>query len=164
MDKLLSLEPGMLIWTFITFATLLWILKKIAWKPLLSALEGREHRIASDLDKAEEARKEAERLLAEHRVLLENSERDARKLIDEAKTTAETLKQGIVDSAHEQSRQMIAQARTEIQREKDTAITQLREEVADLAVRAAGKILGEELDAGRHKKMVDDFISNLPNN
>lgn len=164
MDKLLSLEPGMLIWTFITFATLLWILKKIAWKPLLSALEGREHRIASDLDKAEEARKEAERLLAEHRVLLENSERDARKLIDEAKATAETLKQGIVDSAHEQSRQMIAQARTEIQREKDTAITQLREEVADLAVRAAGKILGEELDAGRHKKMVDDFISNLPNN
>ncbi len=164
MDKLLSLEPGMLIWTFITFATLLWILKKIAWKPLLSALEGREHRIASDLDKAEDARKEAERLLAEHRVLLENSERDARKLIDEAKATAETLKQGIVDSAHEQSRQMIAQARTEIQREKDTAITQLREEVADLAVRAAGKILGEELDAGRHKKMVDDFISNLPNN
>jgi F-type H+-transporting ATPase subunit b len=164
MDKLLSLEPGMLIWTFITFALLLWILKKIVWKPLLNALEGREHRIASDLDRAEDARKDAERILAEHRSLMENSEREARKLIDEAKATAEALKQGIVDGANEQARQMIAQARTEIQREKDTAITQLRSEVADLAVRAAGKILGEELDTARHKKMVDDFIGNLPSN
>ncbi len=164
MDKLLALEPGMLIWTFITFALLLWILKKIAWKPLLSALEGREHHIASDLEKAEHARKEAERLLAEHRQLIEHAERDARKLIEETKQMAETLKQGIVDSANEQSRQMITQARSEIQREKDTAIVQLREEVADLAIRAAGKILGEELDVNKHKKMVDDFIANLPNN
>ncbi|HOJ04199.1 MAG TPA: F0F1 ATP synthase subunit B [Bacteroidota bacterium] len=164
MDKLLTLEPGMLIWTFITFALLLWVLKLVAWKPLLSALEGREQRIASDLEKADEARREGERLLAEHRKLLENSEREARRIIDEAKHTAETMKQGIVDSANEQARQMTAQARAEIQREKDTALLQLREEVADLAVRAAGKILGEELDANRHRAMVDEFINTLPRN
>lgn len=164
MDQLLTLEPGMLIWTFITFALLLWLLKKFAWKPLLGALESRENKIREDLQKAEDARGDAERLLAEHRKLLQNSEADARKIIDDAKSTAEMLKQGIVDTAHEQARQMTAQAKAEIQREKDTALSQLREEVADLAIRAAGKILGEELDADKHRRLVNDFIGNLPKN
>jgi F-type H+-transporting ATPase subunit b len=164
MDNLLSLEPGMLIWTFITFALLLWILKKFAWKPLLGALEGREQRITNNLQQAEDARVSAERLLAEHRALVENSEREARKIVDEAKAAAETLKQTIVDNANEQARQMLDIARTEIQREKSAALTQLREEVADLAVKAAGKILGEELNVDRHRKMVDDFITGLPRN
>ena len=93
-----------------------------------------------------------------------NSEGEARKIIEEAKETAEQMKQGIVDSAHEHARQMTEQARAEIQREKDTALSQLRSEVADLAIRAAGKILGEELDEARHRKMVDEFIGNLPKN
>lgn len=164
MDQLLTLEPGMLIWTLLTFTVLLWVLKKIAWKPLLQALESREGTIREDLQKAETARIEAEQRLAEHRKLLERSEIEARKIIDEAKSTAESMKQGIVESANEQARQMTAQARAEIQREKDTALSQLREEVADLAVRAAGKILGQELDTDKHRKLVDDFISNLPNN
>jgi F-type H+-transporting ATPase subunit b len=164
MDNLLTLEPGMLIWTIVTFALLLWILKKLAWKPLLTALENRENKIREDLQKAENARVEAETLLREHKHLLERSETEARKIIDEAKSTAESLKQGIVDSANEQARQMAAQAKAEIQREKNTALSQLREEVADLAVRAAGKILGEELDAEKHRKLVNDFISNIPKN
>lgn len=164
MDKLLTLEPGMLIWTFITFALLLWLLKKFAWKPLLGALESRENKIREDLQKAEDARTGAEQLLAEHRKLLLNSEVEARKILDEAKGTAEMIKQGIVDSAHEQARQLTAQAKAEIQREKDTALSELREEVADLAIRAAGKILGEELDATRHRKLVDEFIGKLPKN
>ncbi|MFA6234522.1 MAG: F0F1 ATP synthase subunit B [Bacteroidota bacterium] len=164
MDKLLALEPGMLIWTFITFSLLLWILKKFAWKPLLGALENRETKIREDILRAEEARSGAERLLEEHRKLLQNSELDARKIIEEAKSTAETVKQGIVESAHEQARLMTAQAKSEIQREKDTALLQLRKEVADLAIRAAGKILGEELDADKHRKLVDDFIGSLPKN
>lgn len=164
MDKLLALEPGMLIWTFITFSLLLWILKKFAWKPLLGALESRETKIREDIQRAEDARADAERLLAEHRKLLQNSEMDARKILEEAKSTAEAIKQGIVDSAHEQARMMTAQAKAEIQREKDTALSQLREEVADLAIRAAGKILGEELDANKHRKLVDEFIAHLPKN
>lgn len=164
MDKLLNLEPGMLIWTFITFALLLWLLKKFAWKPLLGALESRENKIREDLQKAEDARTGAEQLLAEHRKLLLNSEVEARKILDEAKSTAEMIKQGIVDSAHEQARQLTAQAKAEIQREKDTALSELREEVADLAIRAAGKILGEELDAAKHRKLVDEFIGKLPKN
>lgn len=164
MDNLLALEPGMLIWTLLTFALLLFILKKLAWKPLLTALENRENTIRDDLQKAEAARTDAEQLLTEHKLLIENSEVEARKIVDDARNAAETMKQSIIESANEQAREMTAQAKAEIQREKATALSQLREEVADLAVRAAGKILGEELDAGKHQKMVNDYISNLPKN
>jgi F-type H+-transporting ATPase subunit b len=126
MDQLLAIEPGMLIWTFITFALLLWLLKKFAWKPLLGMLEKREEKIREDLQRAEDARADSERLLAEHRKLLQNSELETRRLLEEAKNAAETVKQGIVDSAHEQARQMTAQAKAEIQREKQTALLQLR--------------------------------------
>ncbi len=164
MDQLLAIEPGMLIWTFITFGLLLWLLKKFAWKPMLGMLEKRETKIREDLQRAEDARADGERLLTEHRKLLKNSELEARKILDEAKSSAESMRQSIVESANEQARQMTAQAKAEIQREKDTALLQLREEVADLAIRAAGKILGTELDADKHRKLVDDFIGNLPRN
>ena len=164
MDKLLSLEPGMLIWTWLTFGLLLLILKKIAWKPLLDALSNREETIKGDLQKAEDARVEAEKLLAEHKTMLDNSELAARKVLEEAKTAAETMKQSIVDQANEQSRQMLEQAKAEIQREKETALSQLRLEVAELAIGAASKLLDEELTGERQKKIVNDFISEFPKN
>ena len=164
MDTLLTIEPGMLIWTFIVFAILLWVLKKLAWKPLLGALETREKAIKDDLDRAEQARMGAERLLAEHKMLQDNAENEARKIVESARQTAETLKDDIVEKANEQARQMTAQARAEIQREKETALAQLRDEVADLAIQAASKILDETLDEEKHRKLVNSFISDLPNN
>lgn len=164
MDQLLSLEPGMLIWTFLTFGLLLFLLKKIGWKPLLGALENREESIRGDLQKAEDARGEAERLLAEHRALLQHSEAEARGIIEQARGAAEAMKQSIVDTAHEQARQMTEQAKAEIQREKETALSQLRSEVADLAVQAAGKLLDEDLDDERHRKLVERYIAEFPRN
>ena len=164
MENLLSLEPGMLIWTFITFGLLLFILKKVGWKPLLDALENREEGIRSDLQKAEDARSESERLLAEHRKLLQNSEVEARHIIEDARASAESMKQSIVDTANEQARQMTEQAKAEIQREKETALSQLRSEVADLAIYAAAKLLDEELNEERHRKLVDGFIAEFPRN
>ncbi len=164
MDTLLTLEPGMLIWTFITFGLLLFVLKKVGWKPLLDALEKREERIHSDIKRAEHAREEAERLLTEHGKLMNDAELEARRLIDEARKTAEKLKAEIVASANEQAAQMTAQAKTEIQREKETALSQLRGEVADLAIMAAGRILQESMDDDRNRRIVDSFISGLPKN
>lgn len=164
MDTLLTIEPGMLIWTFVVFFLLLWVLKKFAWKPLLSALEGREQSIRADLERAENARVEAERLLAEHKKMLDRADAESRAIIEEARKTAEALKHDIVEKASEQARQMTNQAKAEIQREKETALSQLRNEVADLAIQAASKILRESLDDEKHRKLVSTFISELPKN
>ena len=164
MDKLLTLEPGMIIWTFITFGLLLFILKKFAWKPLLSMLEQREEGIRSTMQRTEHAREEAEKLLTEHKKLLQASELDARRIIDEARQTAEKLRTEILAHAEEQSRQLTLQAKSEIQREKETALTQLRTEIADLAILAATRILRTNLDEEKNRALVDSFITELPKN
>lgn len=164
MDTLLNLNPGLIIWTFVTFFIVLFILKKVAWKPLLTMLESREESIKSDLQRAEHAREESERLLAEHKKSLQNLEAEARRIIGEANATAEQLKAEIVEKAHAIARNLSEQARAEIQREKETALSQLREEVATLAIQAASKILDESLNDERHRKIVDAFISTLPRN
>src|SRR5512143_913456 len=129
MDKLLSLEPGMLIWTLITFGLLLFILKKFAWKPLVDGLEKREERIRSDLHRAEHAKEESEKILAEHKRLMTTAELDARRIIEEARTSAGRVRDDVLAAANEQARQLSAQAKAEIQREKETALTQLRGEI-----------------------------------
>ena len=164
MENLLTLEPGLIIWTFLTFGALLWILKRFAWKPLLNSLEKREERIHSDLQRSEHAREESEKLLAENRKAMTHAEVEARKIIDEARKMAEKVKSDIVASAEEQARQMLAQAKADLQREKITVFAELRNEVADLAIQAAGIILQERLDDERHRKLVDSFIAGLPKN
>ncbi len=164
MNNLLTLEPGMIIWTFLTFGLLLFILKRFGWKPLLTALEKREERIHNDLQRAEHAREESERLLAEHKKLIAASEQEARKIIDEARGTAEKLRDDIIAKANEQATHISQQATLAIKRERDSAIVQLRNEVADLAIAAAEKILQESLNDEKHRKIVGAFIDDLPKN
>jgi F-type H+-transporting ATPase subunit b len=161
---MLELNPGLAIWTAITFFILLFVLKKIAWKPLLNALQSREERISSSLELAEKAKEDAEQLLEENKRNLQRAEEQAQQAIREGRATAERLKNEIVEKANASSRRMIEQAKDEIQREKETALNELRREVVDLAIQAASKILGEELDERHHRKVVEGFLRELPKN
>jgi F-type H+-transporting ATPase subunit b len=161
---MLDLNPGLIIWTAITFLILLFLLRKIAWKPLLNALQSREEKIQSSLERAEKAKEEAERLLEENRTNLQGAEDQAHQVIREGRAVAEKLKNEILEKANASSRRMIEQAKEEIQREKDVALAELRREVVDLAIQVASKILGEELDERHHRKVVEDFLRELPKN
>ena len=161
---MLDLNPGLAIWTAITFFLLLFVLRKFAWKPLLNALQSREERISSSLEQAQNAREEAKRLLEENKKNLQRAEEQARQVIREGRAAAERLKNEIVEKANASSRRMIEQAKGEIQREKETALNELRREVVDLAIQAASKIIGEELDERHHRKVVEGFLRDLPKN
>lgn len=161
---MLELNPGLIIWTAITFFLLLFVLRKVAWKPILSALQTREDTIRSSLERAELAKQEAERILEENRKNLARAEQESFRIVNEGKSVAEKMKSEIVEKANTQARRTVEQARDEIQREKEAALGALRGEVADLAVQAAGKILDETLDAAKHRKVVDNFLRELPKN
>ena len=161
---MLDLNPGLAIWTAITFFLLLFVLRKFAWKPLLNALQSREERISSSLEQAQNAREEAKRLLEENKKNLQRAEEQAQQVIREGRAAAERLKNEIVEKANASSRRMIEQAKGEIQREKETALNELRREVVDLAIQAASKIIGEELDERHHRKVVEGFLRDLPKN
>jgi F-type H+-transporting ATPase subunit b len=163
-DTLLSVEPGLLIWTIIIFFILLLILKKYAWGPLLKSLNDREQTIKDSVEKAEYLKQEAEKILAQNKQLLAKADEDARKVIAEGKELAEKLRNDLISKTSDDTARMINQAKSEIEREKVAAMNTLKDEIANLAVQAAGKIIDENLDAAKQKKIIDGFINKIPQN
>ncbi len=159
-----DINPGLMVWTVVTFVVLALVLSKFAWKPLLKSLKDREDTIRQALDSAEKARAESAQLLKRNEENLAKAEEEYRKILREGKMLAEKLKEEIVAKAHQQAQRELQQAKEEIHRDIDAAKQQLRGEVADLAILAAGKILDETMDAQKHKKIVDKFLNQLPNN
>jgi F-type H+-transporting ATPase subunit b len=161
---MLEINPGLMIWTIITFLILLILLRKLAWKPLVAALQKREDHIKLSIDQAESKLEEAKQISDENRRQLAQAEEHSQNVIKEGRELAEKIKSEIVDKAHQQSRQLVEQAKLEIEREKEAALLRLRGEVANLAIDAASKILGETLDSDKHRKVIDSFLNEMPKN
>jgi F-type H+-transporting ATPase subunit b len=161
---MLEINPGLVLWTIISFTLLVAVLGKFAWKPILKALEEREDKIQSALDQADRARAEATELLKQNEQNMARAEQEYQKMIRESKEMAEKLKEEIVGKARQQAQHELQRANEEIQRSVDVAKQQLRTEVADLAIKVAEKILDESLDGQKQKKMVDSFLDQLPKN
>jgi F-type H+-transporting ATPase subunit b len=158
---MLDINPGLILWTILTFLVLLVVLKKIAWKPLLHALTSREEGIRVALQQADEAQKTARELLEENKKQLARSEEESQRIIREGRELGEKLKAEIIDRANSASRHMVDQAKEEIRREREAALLQLRSEVADLAILAAGKILDANLDGPKQRALVDGVLQDL---
>ncbi len=158
---MLEINPGLIFWTIVTFIVVLAILAKTAWKPLLHALTSREEGIRTALQQAEEANAEAKRLAEENKRQLAQAEAHAQQAMKEGREMGERLKAEIIERANTSARGMIEQAKEEIRREKDAALIELRGEVADLAVTAAGKIIDANLDVNKHRSLVDNVINDI---
>ena len=163
-DTLLSVEPGLMIWTILIFIMLVLILKKYAWKPLLNSLHDREQGIKDSVEKAENMKAEALKILEENKKLLAKADEESRKILNESKQLAEKVRTDLMGKAQEDAQKVIKQALSEIEREKISALNELKDEIASLAVGAAGRIIDENLDAAKQKKIIDDFINQIPKN
>jgi F-type H+-transporting ATPase subunit b len=158
---MLEINPGLIIWTIITFVIVLMILRWTAWKPLLGALAAREEKIRSSLEQAELARQQAQALLDEHRKQVAAAEDQVQRILTEGRTLADKQRAETNEKAQASARHMLAQAKEEIQREKDAALLQLRSEVADLAIGVAGKILDKNLDTPAQRSLADAAIREI---
>lgn len=156
-----DINPGLILWTIITFVVVLVILRRSAWKTLLGALTAREEKIRTSLEQAEHAQQEAARLLEENRKQLALADEQSQRIIREGRDLGERLKAEILEKASTGARQMVDQAKDEIAREKEKALIQLRAEVADLAIGVAGKILDANLDSARHRQLIDAAIKDM---
>ncbi len=163
-DTLLSVEPGLMIWTILIFVILVIILKKYAWGPLLKSLHDREQGIKDSVEKAEYLKQEAEKILEQNKKLLASADEESRKILNESKQLADKVRNDLLTRANEDAQKVIQQAKAEIEREKVAALNELKDEVASLAVQAAGKIIDENLDQNKQKKIIDDFINQIPKN
>lgn len=159
---MLNLDPGMMIWTWITFLFVLGILSKLALKPMLTAINNREDQIRSDIENAKKQRNEAEELLNKHKELMASAESEAQKIIKENQQLVEKTKQSMIDEARKESEKIIENAKKEIDRQKESALSSLRAEVADLAIGAAEKIIIQKLDKREHDNVINEYIKSMP--
>jgi len=161
---MLEINPGLTIWTFIIFIGLLIILGKTAWKPLLASLKTREQAIADSLDRAEQARADAERLIAENKKERVLAEEEIQKSLREGREYAEKMRKDLVEKAKVEAARLLDQARAQIERDTQHAIRQLRTEAADLAIMATSKLLDENMNEERHRAVVNKMIAEMPDN
>ena len=159
---ILDIDPGLMIWTTVTFLLLLAFLGKFAWKPIVRTLQDREGKIRESLEQAEKARREAKALMSKNEELIGRAQQEADEIVRQAKDSAEQLRGSLADKAKSEADEMIATAKREIETEKNAALTELRKEVVELALQAASKVVGENLDKETHRKVVSDFIDSIP--
>ena len=161
---LLNANVGLAIWLAIAFFLLMIVLGKYAWGPITAALAERETTIEESMTRAERALAEAKQLQADNEAARRDAERQAQTILREAKEQADAQRAADLDKTRAELARMQETARADIEREKQQALSELRSEVAALAVGAAEKILGREVDASAQSALVDDFIAELPQN
>ena len=156
---------GELIGNFIliagSFILLLVLIKKFAWSNITGIFEERAEKIASDIDRAEEARQKAEVLAQKREDELAGSRKEAKTIIENAKETAEKSKASILADAKLEAGRLKEKANQEIAQNKAEALQSVKGEVADLTISLAGKIISQSLDGQTHKELIDQYIDQL---
>jgi len=159
---LLSVDTTLLWATLVVFALFAWVLGKFAWGPLLKIVDEREKTIREQVDSAQLAAAEAKDLLAQHQEMLRGAGREREEILQKAVKEAEHVRTDLVTKARADADQVVARAREQMRREKDQAIAELRAQVADIAVEAASRIVKSSLTEEAQRKLVDDYIKELP--
>ena len=154
-------EPGLMIWTVISFTILLVLLWKVAYKPITKALKKREDTIRDSLEEANKTRESAETLLNDYKNQLAQARKEAQKIISEGKVMGENVKKEIIQKAHEESNQIVKRAQEEIEFQKEKALMELKERIADLTIMAASKVIEKSLDKKDHEQILNDYISKV---
>jgi F-type H+-transporting ATPase subunit b len=154
-------DIGNALWTVVIFLLVLVVLGKFAWGPLLAGLQAREAYIREALETARRDRQEAESRLREYEDKLAASRSEATAIIDEGRRDAEAVKRKIEEQAKEESAKMIERARREIDAAAAEATRQLYALSAHLATELAARVIGRELDAKDHERLIEESIAEI---
>lgn len=158
---LVKIDPGLIIWTIITFVALLVVLRLVAWKPLLGVLEEREKTIRDSLEKAKQARAEAETLMAQHKEMLGKARQEMAAIIEKAQRDAEQRRSDILARAHKDAEAKAEQFTQDLERQKRAAIRDVKAESVDLILSAASRLMRAELDEEKHRDLVRGYLEDL---
>ena len=146
MEKLINdFSFGLFFWQTLLFIILLFLLKKYAWKPILDALNSREEGIKNALDEADKARQEMVELKSSNEQIVKEARAERDAMLKEARSMKENMITEAKDEAKSQANKIIEQAKATIENEKLAAITELRNQVAELSIGIAEKIIKDEL-------------------
>jgi F-type H+-transporting ATPase subunit b len=146
---------------FLAFAILFFFMWKWVLPRVNTLLEERREKIQGEMERAEQAHRDADAELARYREQLANAREEANRIIEEARQTASQLQVDLQARAEQESQAIVARAQDEIRAERDRVFQELRAQVADIAVGLAGKVVGQSLDASAHERLIDEYIDQV---
>jgi F-type H+-transporting ATPase subunit b len=153
---------GLLFWMLLSFILVLLLLKKYAWKPIMKMLKDREDSIESALQSAEKAKEQMAQLQADNQRILNEAKLERDKLLKEAREIKDKIIGDAKNQAAEEARKLVEAARMSIQTEKAAAITDLKNQIANISIEIAEKILRVELaDKGKQKELVESLLKDI---
>ncbi len=159
---LLTPGTGLIFWQALTFLVVVFLLGRFAWKPILSALEAREFSIEEALKSAEKAKEEMEKLQANNEKLLQEARIERDQLIKDAQVAAATIRDEAKLQAEESANKIMIDARAEIEQQKNAAISEVKNLVADLSLNIAEKVLRKELsDKKSQESLIKDYVKDI---
>ena len=161
MEKWLSFDPGLFMWTIVTFLIVLLLLKWKAWGPLMSVLDKRAEDIKNALSAADRAKEDAEKASQDYEELVKKAHAEAQQIISDSKNAGEKVKNKIESAAKEKAEEMVEKAKIQIEAESQKAIQGIKSSVVDLSIEAAEKIIEKNLDSEDNRKLVDQTLDNM---
>jgi F-type H+-transporting ATPase subunit b len=160
-NALISVTPGLMIWTIVCFLITLYVLKRWAFGPIQKMIDERRDRIRRSLEDAEEAREEARRLLEEHRSLIGQARSEGEQILAEARRVAESQRERVREETEADRQRRLEEIERQIQAETQRALGDIRAAVAELSLVAASKVTGKVLDDEDHRRLIDEAVSDL---
>jgi len=161
-NPLVTPDLGLIVWTTLVFCILFFLLAKYAWKPILKAVKDREKSIEKALESAEEAKQQMAELTSSNEALLNEARAERDAMLKEARDIKEGIVTEAKTTANKEAEKIIASARESIQHEKMAAITELKNQVANLSIEIAEKILKDELSsADKQKAIIDNVVKDI---
>lgn len=157
----LHFDPSAMLLTLVTFFTLLFLLAKFAWGPILKMVEAREKRIADAIQQAEAGRTEAQRMLEEYRRTVSGVQSELAALREQGRQEAETVRQQIRQKAEQEAAEIAAKARRDIELARQQALQEIRREAVNLSLAAATRVVGRSLDGNDQRRIAEEVVGGL---
>ena len=163
MEKLLEeFSIGLFFWQTLIFISLIFLLKKFAWKPILEAINEREDGIKNALESAEQARKEMASLKSDNEETLKKARAERDSLLNEAREIKQRLIDDAKNEANVEAKKLISQAQETIKSEKNAAVLDLKKQVANLSIDIAEKVLKEKMSNDKEQmNLVNELVKDI---
>lgn len=160
--ELVTPEFGTVFWMSLSFLMILFILKKFAWKPILSALKERETSIDNALRSADKAREEMEQLKADNEKIIKEAKNERDNLLKDARLVKDMIISEAKEKAITETEKIIEDARVKIESEKDAALDEIKNQIAIFSIEIAEKILKKKLESTKDQKdMINDLLDEI---
>jgi len=160
-NPLVQPDPGLAIWTIVTFLVLLFFLAKFAWKPLLRFLEAREETIRKSIDDAQQAKEELERLNKESAQIIKTAHVEAESIISKSRSEAEKLREEIKQKARSDAEGILREAQRQIETETGRALRQIRGEIAEMSVEIASKLIQRNFSTQDNSELIEETLKQM---